>query len=149
MFSAPILWQHLLTNTNDSSNYTLPPRNSDVWSNCDSFPTGPPLVVCPTTSRGKQVAEAHPPRSAICKEGHCQAPKLPHVDVIRTTFDWKHVVNQTFSAKTDRKENAVWTEVERVKAEAGEVVEDMNDLHDKVCELKLCIATDLLTSCLR
>ena len=81
-------------------------------------------------------------------EGHCQAPKLPHVDVIRTTFDWKHVVNQTFSAKTDRKENSVWTEVERVKAEAGEVVEDMNDLRNKVCELKLCIATDLLTSCL-
>ena len=58
-------------------------------------------------------------------------------------------MNQTFSAKMDRKENAVWTEVERVKAEAGEVVEDMNDLCDKVCELKLCIATDLLTSCLR
>ncbi|KAG0693972.1 hypothetical protein DFH29DRAFT_774814, partial [Suillus ampliporus] len=38
----------------------------------------------------------------------------------------------------DRRENAMWTERERVKAEAGEIVWDLDDLRSKVCSLELC-----------
>ena len=33
----------------------------------------------------------------------------------------------------------MWTERERRKAEAGEVVQDLDDLRNKVCELKLVV----------
>jgi hypothetical protein len=38
----------------------------------------------------------------------------------------------------------MWTERERVKAEAGEVVQDLDDLRSKVCELELMAANDPL-----
>jgi hypothetical protein len=63
----------------------------------------------------------------------------PIVTVIHTKFDREHTDNQRFPAETQRKENVMWTERERRKAEAGEVVQDLDDLRNKVCELKLVV----------
>ncbi|KIK35672.1 hypothetical protein CY34DRAFT_52722, partial [Suillus luteus UH-Slu-Lm8-n1] len=52
--------------------------------------------------------------------------------IIKTSYDRKRRSNVRFPAKTNRRENIVWTEGERVKAEAGEVVQDIDDLHSKV-----------------
>jgi hypothetical protein len=62
-------------------------------------------------------------------------PWTPHISVIKTTFRCDHIDNKRFPAKTDRRENAAWTEGERAKAEAAYVVEDVEDLHKMVCEL--------------
>lgn len=60
-----------------------------------------------------------------------------NVTIIKTSYDRKRRSNVRFPAKTNRRENIVWTEGERVKAEAGEVVQDINDLHSKVSALEL------------
>ncbi|KAG2749396.1 hypothetical protein P692DRAFT_20681454, partial [Suillus brevipes Sb2] len=52
--------------------------------------------------------------------------------IIKTSFRCDHSNNKCFPAKTDRKENAAWTEGERVKAEAGYVVKDVEDLRKMV-----------------
>jgi hypothetical protein len=62
-------------------------------------------------------------------------PWTPHISVIKTTFRCDHIDNKRFPAKTDRRENAAWTEGERAKAEAGYIVEDVEDLHKMVCDL--------------
>jgi hypothetical protein len=61
---------------------------------------------------------------------------IPGVTVIRTTFDRDHPDNRKFSAETDRQENIFWTEQERARAEAGEVIQDLDDLRDKVSVLE-------------
>lgn len=63
------------------------------------------------------------------------------VTVIQTLYDRKHATNVRFPAKTDRRENVIWTEGERVKAEAGEVVQDIDDLRSKVRGLYFCDGT--------
>jgi len=56
----------------------------------------------------------------------------PRVTVIQMTFDRNHPDNLKFPAETDQKENIFWTQWERAKAEAGEVVQDFDDLCNKV-----------------
>lgn len=64
---------------------------------------------------------------------------IPTVTVIQTKFDREHTDNQHFPAEMQRKENVMWTERERRKAEAGEVVQDLDDLRSKVRRLKLVL----------
>ena len=49
--------------------------------------------------------------------------QVPAVTVLQTGFDRE---------ETKRKENIIWTERERAKAEAGEVIQDLGELHSKV-----------------
>ncbi|KAG2357933.1 hypothetical protein BDR07DRAFT_1262935, partial [Suillus spraguei] len=64
--------------------------------------------------------------------------------VIQTSYDQKHRSNVHFPAKTNRRENIIWTEGEQAKAEAGEVVKDIDDLHSKLDNLYIdgCRAKD-------
>jgi hypothetical protein len=48
-------------------------------------------------------------------------------------FDREHVDNRCFPGETKQKENIIWTEGERTKAEAGEVIQDLDELRSKVC----------------
>lgn len=58
--------------------------------------------------------------------------KIPiDVTVIQTLYDRKHRSNIYFPVKTNRRENIIWTKDEQAKAEAGEVVKDIDDLHSK------------------
>lgn len=61
---------------------------------------------------------------------------IPGVTVIRTTFDRDHPDNCKFPAETDQKENIYWTEQEWAKAEAAEVIRDLDDLCNKVSVLE-------------
>ena len=47
-------------------------------------------------------------------------------------FDREHADNQCFPGETKQKENIIWTERERAKAEAGEVIQDLSELRSKV-----------------
>ncbi|KAJ8582127.1 hypothetical protein M405DRAFT_581175 [Rhizopogon salebrosus TDB-379] len=58
--------------------------------------------------------------------------QIPAVTVLQTRFDREHADNWCFPRKTKRKENIIWTERERAKAEAGEVVQDLDDLCSKL-----------------
>jgi hypothetical protein len=62
-------------------------------------------------------------------------PWTPRISIIKTSFRCDHSNNKCFPAKTDRRENAAWTEGERVKAEAGYIVKDVEDLRKMVREL--------------
>ncbi|KAG2092139.1 uncharacterized protein F5147DRAFT_657757 [Suillus discolor] len=74
--------------------------------------------------------------STLCGVNNCRGAITPiDVTVIQTSYDRKHATNVRFPAKTNRRENVIWTEGERVKVEAGEVVQDINDLHSKLNEL--------------
>ena len=58
--------------------------------------------------------------------------QIPAVTVLQTGFDREHADNQCFPGETKRKENIIWTERERAKAEAGEVIQDLSELRSKV-----------------
>ncbi|KAG2751871.1 hypothetical protein P692DRAFT_20678788, partial [Suillus brevipes Sb2] len=55
-----------------------------------------------------------------------------NVHVIQTSFDRQHSGNLCSPAQTNRVQNITWTERERRKAEAGYVVQDLDDLCNKV-----------------
>jgi hypothetical protein len=69
-------------------------------------------------------------------EPGCQLDEKPedflHVVVVDTDFDSSSPNNKRFPASHDHKLNTAWTKRERKLAEAGEFVEDMDDLRDKV-----------------
>ncbi|KAG1807916.1 hypothetical protein EV424DRAFT_1543641 [Suillus variegatus] len=66
----------------------------------------------------------------------CRGMKIPiDVTVIQTSYDRKHRSNVHFPAKTNRRENIIWTEGEQAKAEVGEVVKDIDDLRSKLDNL--------------
>ena len=54
------------------------------------------------------------------------------VVVVDTDFDSSSPDNKRFPVPHDHKLNIAWTKRERKLAEAGEFVEDMDDLQDKV-----------------
>jgi hypothetical protein len=55
-----------------------------------------------------------------------------HVVVVDTNCNSSSPDNKRFPAPRDHKLNIAWTKRERKLAEAGEFVEDMDDLRDKV-----------------
>ncbi|KAG2086754.1 uncharacterized protein F5147DRAFT_588409 [Suillus discolor] len=57
------------------------------------------------------------------------------VTVVQTSFDRSHCNNVRSPAKNDRKDNVIWTESKHMKAAAGEVVSDLDDLGNKMGEL--------------
>jgi len=58
--------------------------------------------------------------------------QVPVVTVLQTRFDREHADNQCFPEETKQKENIIWTEREHAKAETGEVIQDLGELHSKV-----------------
>ncbi|KAG1790535.1 uncharacterized protein HD556DRAFT_1310549 [Suillus plorans] len=93
-------------------NFSLPARDMGAWAVCIPAIIEQWLVI--------DMNECH------------VGIKRFEVTVIKTSFGHFHRNNMTFPARTDRRENAVWTERERAKAEAGEVVQDLHDLSDKM-----------------
>jgi hypothetical protein len=118
-----------------SSNFSLPARDVGTWDICFSTLTEQRLVI---DSKGISSRLS----STLCGVNNCRGGITPiDVTVIQTLYDRKHATNVRFPAKTNRRENVIWTEGERVKAEAGEVVQDIIDLRSKVRGLDFCDAT--------
>ncbi|KAG1845945.1 hypothetical protein C8R48DRAFT_546547, partial [Suillus tomentosus] len=106
-------------------NFTLPARDMGAWAICKSDVAEQTLVIS-----GKGIT-SHLHSLTCCPSG----VKRFCVTVVQTSFDRSHCNNVRSPAKNDRKENAIWTERERVKAAAGEVISDLDDLGNKMGEL--------------
>jgi hypothetical protein len=116
---------------NSSRSFTLPARDMETWGICIPAVTEQPLVI---DSKG---ISCLPAMLRCMNECHSGITAVG-VTVIQTSYDRSHKNNVCFPAKTDRRQNAVWTEGERVKAKAGEIVQDLNDLRSKVCAVEFC-----------
>ncbi|KAG1719211.1 hypothetical protein EDD22DRAFT_791784, partial [Suillus occidentalis] len=104
-------------------NFSLPARDVGTWDICFS-----------TLTEHKGISSRL--SSTLCGVNNCRGGITPiDVTVIQTLYDRKHATNVRFPAKTNRRENVIWTEGERVKAEAGEVVQDIIDLRSKLNKL--------------
>jgi hypothetical protein len=119
-------------------NFSLPARDMKAWAVCI-----PPTMEKRLVIDSKGVTSRLPSALHSVNEFHAGIKRI-EVTVIKTSFDRFHKNNLTFPAKTNRRENVVWTEGERLKAEAGEVVQDLQDLHSKVCDLEPFIMADQL-----
>ncbi|KAG1738831.1 uncharacterized protein EDB91DRAFT_1248992 [Suillus paluster] len=106
-------------------NFALPARDTVAWGIFKSDITEQMLVIGGKGINGLLKSLMHRPGGV----------KRFSVTVIRTLFDHMHGNNVRFPAENDRKENAIWTESECVKAAAGEVVRDLDDLSNKLDEL--------------
>ena len=108
-----------------------------AWTHCTTAVEARPLVVI-----GDAILRRDAPSNALpptLTAAAIPTVTIPIVTVIQTKFDCEHTDNQYFPAETQRKENVMWTERERRKAEAGEVVQDLDDLRSKVRGLKLVL----------
>lgn len=108
--------------TNLFRNFTLPVRDMGAWDICKSDITEQAVLLSGKEITGHLNSLTHCPGGIKCLG----------VTVIQTSFDHTHRNNVRFPAKKDRKENIVWTEGERLKAAAGEVIRDLDDLRNKV-----------------
>jgi hypothetical protein len=113
------------------STYSLPARNVAAWSSCSSPVLRPNFIMRQEGTLGGPLRPALHTLEQLLPP----VPWTPHISVVKTTFRRDHINNKRCPAKTDRRENAAWTEGERAKAEAGYIVEDIKDLHKMVCEL--------------
>ncbi|KAG1868759.1 hypothetical protein C8R48DRAFT_771536 [Suillus tomentosus] len=109
--------------------FSLPTREIGAWAICVPAVTEQRLVI-----DGKGISSHLP--SMLDSINECRGMKIPiDVTVIQTSYDRKHRSNIHFPAKTNRRENIIWTEGERAKAEVGEVVKDIDDLRSKLDNL--------------
>ncbi|KAG2083089.1 uncharacterized protein F5147DRAFT_660271 [Suillus discolor] len=114
------------------NNYILPPRHFDSWMDCTTAVVEAMIVIRGNghismdhrVNPGYSYYTIRTVDQAICR--------IPKVSVIQTTFDHEHPDNRKFPAETDQNENIFWTEQERVRAEAGVVIQDLDDLRNKL-----------------
>src|ERR1700709_28537 len=97
----------------------------------------PPALLPPMESSAGIIAPRMTHMAPPCTTASHRLPtvaviQIPPVTILQTGFDREHADNQCFPGETKRKENIIWTEGERAKAEAGEVVQDLDDLRSKV-----------------
>ncbi|KAG0693114.1 hypothetical protein DFH29DRAFT_763487, partial [Suillus ampliporus] len=114
------------------NNYILPPRHFDSWMDCTTAVVEVMIVI-----RGDgHISMDHRVNPSYSYYTICTVDQalhgIPEVSVIWTTFDREHPDNRKFPAETDRNENIFWTEQEQVRAEAGVVIQDLDDLRNKL-----------------
>jgi hypothetical protein len=109
--------------------FGLPQRSYSAWKPCSQ-------PIWDNFLSFNSLADADRLDTVMDDEPGCQLDEKPedflHVVVVDTNFDSSSPNNKRFPASHDHKLNIAWTKRERKLAEAGEFVEDMDDLRDKV-----------------
>jgi hypothetical protein len=113
----------------------LPSRNKDAWRVClePVFDALISITSLPDQDPGcGDVTSTSLPIGQDSDVTHTGTMPMFHTRIIQTEFEHNNPVNRRFPAPYNRLENVTWTREERLKAECGPVVQDVEELETLV-----------------